>query len=87
MNLGYWSNYVDQFNKIKHDVVKYLELQADDSWLQGKSITSLKEKQIRRFNEVEKAMIKWEEQLDYKTEQYIKVQDDGTIEKYIPTLT
>uniref|UniRef100_UPI003FEDD42D hypothetical protein n=1 Tax=Alloprevotella sp. TaxID=1872471 RepID=UPI003FEDD42D len=36
MSLDYWNNYVDQFNRIKHDVIKYLELEAKASWKQRK---------------------------------------------------
>lgn len=83
MNLDYWNNYVDQFNKIKHDVVKYLELEADASWIQKKSIIAMKNEQLNRFDKVEESMLKLQRQFEYKTVQYIKVQDNGKLKKYI----
>lgn len=82
INLDYWHNYVDQFNKIKHDVIKYLELEASDSLMHKKSITLMKEAQLQRFNKVEKAMLELQKQFEYKTTQYIK-QEDGKLKKYI----
>lgn len=83
MNLDYWNNYVDQFNKIKHDVVKYLELEADTSWIQGKSIIAMKNEQLDKFDKVEESMVKLQSQFEYKTVQYIKVQENGELKKYI----
>ena len=83
MSLDYWNNYVDQFNRIKHDVIKYLELEADASWMQGESITAMKEKQLKIFNNVEESMLRLQRQFECRTTQYIKVQEDGTLKKYI----
>ena len=83
MSLDYWNNYVGQFNRIKHDVIKYLELEADASWMQGESITAMKEKQLKIFNNVEESMLRFQRQFECRTTQYIKVQEDGTIKKYI----
>ena len=82
INLDYWHNYVDQFNKIKHDVIKYLELEASDSLIHKKSITLMKKAQLQRFNKVEKAMLELQKQFEYKTTLYIK-QEDGKLKKYI----
>ena len=84
MNLDYWNDYVNQFNQIRHDVVKYLELQAKDSWIQKGTITKMKDEQISRFNEVEKSMQNLQKQLNPNKIQYIKVQEDGVWMKYIP---
>ena len=83
MNLDYWDNYIDQFYQIKHDVVKYLELEADSSWLQGRSIIALKKEQEKHFDSVEESMLNLQRQFECKTIQYIRVQKDGTIKKYI----
>lgn len=83
MNLDYWNNYVDQFNRIKHDVIKYLELEADDAWIYGKSITTKKEEQLKKFNEVEEAMLKLQKQFEHPAVLYIK-QEHGELKKYIP---
>lgn len=83
MNLDYWNNYVDQFYKIKHDVIKYLELEAKKSWFQGKSISALKDGQIKAFNNVEESMMNLQRQFESNTVQYIKITDDGSLVKYI----
>ena len=83
MSLDYWNNYVDQFNWIKHDVIKYLELEAKASWTQRKSITELKEQQLKQFNEVEASMRRLQKQFEYRTIQYLVPQEDGSLKKYI----
>ena len=83
MSLDYWNNYVDQFNRIKHDVIKYLELEAKASWKQRKSITELKEQQLKQFNKVEASMRRLQKQFEYRTIQYLVPQEDGSLKKYI----
>lgn len=83
MNLDYWSNYINQFNKTKHDIIKYLELEADSSWLQSKSITAMKDEQLKKFDQVENSMLNLQEKFEYRTVQYIKFQEDGSLKKYI----
>ena len=83
INLDYWNNYVDQFNQIKHDVIKYLELEAETSLLQGKSITKMKDEQLEKFNTIEESMLKLQRQFECRTKQYIQVQKDGGLKKYI----
>lgn len=83
MNLDYWNNYVDQFNRIRHDVIKYLELEAEASWAQRKSIVAMKDEQIKKFNDVEESMLKLQSQFNYRVVQYIKVNEDGILKKYI----
>lgn len=83
MNLDYWNNYVDQFNRIKHDVIKYLELEAEASWVQSKSIVAMKNEQLKKFNDVEESMLKLQSQFNYRTVQYIKINEDGILKKYI----
>jgi len=84
INLDYWDNYINQFNKIKHDIIKYLEFEAESSWMQGKSITIMKDKQLKEFNDIEKRMLNLQNQFNYRTVQYIKFQEDGGLKKYIP---
>ena len=83
INLDYWNNYVDQFNRIRHDVIKYLELEAEASWVQSKSIVAMKNEQLKRFNDIEESMLEIQSQFNYRTVQYIKIHEDGTLKKYI----
>lgn len=84
MNLDYWNTYADQFHKIKHDVLTYLELQADSSWMQGESIMEMKNTQSKRFSEVKNRMLDIQNKLNYNTVQYVKFQSDGSVKKYVP---
>lgn len=79
-----WNICVDQFNRIKHDVLKYLELQANSSFLKTDSIKAMREDMNKKFGEVESRMLKLQNQLDHKTVQYVKFKEDGTAKKYIP---
>lgn len=83
MTLDYWNNYVDQFNWIKHDVIKYIELEAEKSWVQTKSILAMKERQLKLFNKVETSMLKLQEQFECRSTQYLISQEDGSLKKYI----
>lgn len=83
MTLDYWSNYIDQFNQIKHDVIKYIELEAEASWTQSKSILEMKEKQLKHFNSVETSMLKLQEQFECHSTQYLISQEDGSLKKYL----
>ncbi len=83
INLDYWDNYVDQFNRIRHDVIKYLELEAEASWVQSKSIVAMKNEQLKRFNDIEESMLEIQNQFNYRTVQYIKIHEDGMLKKYI----
>lgn len=83
MSLDYWNNYVEQFKRIKHDVIKYLEFEADASWMQRRSIIAMKDEQLKIFNNVEESMLKLQRQFEYRTVQYIKAQEDGGLKKYI----
>lgn len=83
VKLNFWDDYVSQFNRIRHDVLKYLELEADSSWMQGKSIRALRDEQEKQFNTFEKSMLNLQMLFDYKTTQYIQVEEDGTMKKFI----
>ena len=83
INLDYWNNYVDQFYKIRHDVVKCLEFEADASWIQGESIVAMKNEQLKKFKDIEESMKKLQSQFNHKTTQYIEIHEDGTLKKYI----
>lgn len=82
MVLDYWNEYVEQFNKIKHDVIKYLELEAENSWINKEAIKEMKKEQFERFCSVKKSMLKLQKQFEYRTVLYFK-QEKGELKKYI----
>ena len=87
MNLIFLDNYIDQFNMIKHDVIKYLELEADASLLSPKKISKMKDSLLKEFNAKEKSMLKLQRQFEYRAVQYLKNEKDGTMKKYIEIRT
>ena len=84
INPNFWNNYVDQFCKIRHDVVKYLELQEKAAWINDESIKSMKETYAEKFDEMEKSMLNLQNALNTKCVQYIKFYEDGTAKRFIP---
>ena len=91
MSLNFWDNYVDQFNMIKHDVIKYLELEADTSMFFpkkiSKKISKMKDSLLKEFNSKEQSMLKLQEQFEYRAVQYLKFEEDGTMKKYLEIRT
>ena len=83
MNLDYWNNYEDQFIKIKHDVIEYLKGEANGSWIRRETIIAMKEEQLKKFYSVEEAMLKLQKQFECRTIQYLQVQNNGELKKYI----
>jgi len=83
MNIEYWYNYVDQFNEIKHDVIKYIELEAEESVSDKETLLAMKDEQLNIFNAFEESMMKLQKQFDCRTVQYLKLEEDGTMKKYI----
>ena len=53
-------------------------------YVDGKLCRYSEEDMNKKFGEVESRMLKLQNQLDHKTVQYVKFQEDGTAKKYIP---
>ena len=85
LNLNFWDNYVTQFNLIKNDVIKYLELEAESSFFQGKDIYQMRDLQLKRFNDFETSMLSMQDRLNLNVIQYIRINPDGSAVKYIPS--
>lgn len=83
MSLDYWDNYKSQFQEIKHDVLKYIELQKGSSWFNSNEINLLLKKYEAKFNSKEESMLKLQEQFDCHTTQYVVIEEDGSVHKYI----
>lgn len=50
INLDFWSEYGEKYNRVKHDVIKYLELEIENSTIFQNKIEKLKQEQESRFN-------------------------------------
>ena len=83
LNLEFWNECAEQFMKIKHEVLKYLELEAKASWVSSEKIKEMKESLEAKFDSAEKTMMALQEQFNCNTTQYIKCGDDGKIVRYI----
>ena len=83
LNLDYWKNYQDQFARLRYDVITYLELSAKDSWFESKKIQRLKEEQEAVFEKLEVSLIEIQNSLDQQIVQYLKIDKDGSIKKYM----
>lgn len=84
LNVNFWDKYDSQFSKLKHDVIKYLELESESSMISKKSITAMKNAQLKEFNNIKTDMLNRQELLNRTIVQYIEVKEDGTIRKYMP---
>ena len=83
LNLDFWGNYVNQFNKIKHEVVKYIELELAASWVNTDEIAALKTEVASTFDRMERNMQAMQDRLAYNTTQYIELGEDGKMVRYI----
>lgn len=67
-------------------IIKYLTIEfyfLSSTKAQSKSIVAMKDEQLKKFNDVEKSMLKLHSQFNYRAVQYIKVNKDGILKKYI----
>ena len=76
----YFFKYKDQFEKIKHSVLKYIESKKDEAWIKGDITEKLKE-QSENFDKAEKMITDIQKLCN--VEICIKAQEDGTLTKYI----
>ena len=69
--------------RLKYDVITYLELSAKDSWFESKKIQKMKEEQEAVFEKLEVSLIEMQNSLDRRIVQYLKVDKNGSIKKYL----
>ncbi len=83
INLDFWNTYSPQFKKIRHEVIRYLELEAKASLVQGESIMLMKKNQQNLFDKFEKDMLNLESQFNIDTQIFIQVQESGELKQYL----
>lgn len=83
LSLNYWNTYQDQFERLRYDVITYLELAAKDSWFESKKIQRMKKEQEAIFDEIKDLLVDMQNNLDRRIVQYLKVDKDGSIKKYM----
>lgn len=84
LRLDFWDKYITQFDKIKHDVIEYLELQSQSAFFSKKAIKALKNEAEKEFDNFETSMLNLQNQLNRSVNQTIQIMDDGTIRKFMP---
>ena len=83
IDMKIWDDYNANFFAFKHDVLKYLELEAQSSLFEAKKISRLRDECEIQFNKVGDVVEKICGQFKSRTTQYLKVDADGTIRKYV----
>ena len=83
LNLEYWNEYAVKFMRIKHEVLKYLELEEDASWVNVEKITGMKKYWKAKFDSEEKKLLALQEQFNCNTTHYIRFGEGGKMVRYI----
>lgn len=83
MDLDFWSHYVDNFNKVKHNILKYLELQSKDAWIRKKDILSMKRDLMDKFEKAEEKAMHFQQLFKCNTTLYMQVPEEGGAKLYV----
>lgn len=70
INLDFWSDYSEKYNMVRHDVIKYLKREKEDSAIYHNKIEKLKQEQEKRFNDFSEGIRQYQKQF-------------GTVQVYI----
>lgn len=83
VSLEYWDEYEYRFQCIRHEILKYLELEEAGAWILKGKIKELKNSQEEIFNDFETNFKKNYSWFNNKVTQYIQIDKNGEIKKYI----
>lgn len=78
-----WNDYVSTFNKVKHDVLKYLELEAESSFLSKSKIIKLKDECEIMFKQTEKLINDTYSVVSQPITNYLYMDTNGNMKKYV----
>jgi hypothetical protein len=78
-----WNDYVSTFNKVKHDVLKYLELEAESSFLSKSKIIKLKDECEIMFKQTEKLINDTYSVISQPITNYLYMDTNGNMKKYV----
>lgn len=87
VKLSSWNDYVSIFNKVKHDVLKYLELEAKSSFFNKNKINKLKEECETKFQQTEALINNTYLFVSQPMTNYLYIDANGTIKKYVKEVT
>lgn len=83
VKLCLWNDYVSTFNKVKHDVLKYLELEAERSFLSKNKINKLKHECETMFQQTERHLNNTYLVVSQPMTNYLYIDVNGTMRKYV----
>lgn len=87
IKLSSWNNYVSIFKMVKHDVLKYLELEAESSFFSKNKINKLKEECETKFQQTETLINNTYLFVSQPMTNYLYIDANGTIKKYVKEVT
>lgn len=83
VKLCLWNDYVSTFNKVKHDVLKYLELEAERSFISKNKINKLKHECETMFQQTERHLNNTYSVVSQPMTNYLYIDVNGKIRKYV----
>lgn len=83
IDFDFWSHYVDGFNKVKHNMLKYLELQLQDAWIGKEDILGKKNELMNKFKKAEEKAKHFHELFNCNTTWYMQVPEEGMPKLYV----
>lgn len=83
VKLSQWNGYVSTFNKVKHDVLKYLELEAESSFFSKSKINKLKDKCKTMFQQTERLINDTYSVVSQPMTNYLYIDTKGNMKKYV----
>ena len=87
IELSSWNNYVSIFKMVKHDVLKYLELEVESSFFNKNKINKLKEECETKFQQTEALINNTYLFVSQPMTNYLYIDTNGTIKKYVKEVT
>lgn len=87
IKLSSWNDYVSIFKMVKHDVLKYLELEAESSFFSKNKINKLKEECETKFQQTETLINNTYLFVSQPMTNYLYIDANGTIKKYVKEVT
>lgn len=87
VKLSSWNYYLSKFNEVKHDVLTYLEYQAESSFFDESKINELKDEYETKFQQTEKLINKTYALISQLTTYYIYIEGNDIIKKYEKNVT
>ena len=77
MDSNIWEPYKEQFNRIKHDVISFLNISKDESIFASKDIESISNDSLKMFDDIEERFKHTQKIIDDNTAIYIQIGKKG----------